>query len=276
MLHFDVMRNACPRIAGQRPGSNANGNAMALIANRTGFAPSRKALSLAERAYVEIRNRILKGDLPVGSTLSRRHLAAELKISVPPVMEALLHLERDGLVESRPRVGTRVRVPTPQDVEDRSLVREALETQAARLFALRATPAEKKELQQMGRRMDQLYAACEKNSNDRDLLFSANIYHMQLHLRIAEDARCLALRDAIEKEQALIFNWLFDTAVKRRALGSDFHARLTRSLATGAPEMAAAAMREHIRRGLGEVLENLSRLEPGKEASWRSKKETAP
>jgi GntR family transcriptional regulator, rspAB operon transcriptional repressor len=271
MLRFDVMRNAHNHIAGQRPGANA----MTLIANRTGFAPSRKALSLAERAYVEIRNRILKGELPVGSTLSRRHLAAELKISVPPILEALLHLERDGLVESRPRVGTRVRVPTPQDVEDRSLVREALETQAARLFAVRATPTDKKELQEMGRRMDQLYAECGKNFHDHDLLFSANIYHMQLHLRIAEDARCTALRDAIEKEQALIFNWLFDTAVKRRTLGSDFHTRLTRSLATGAPETAAVAMREHIQRGLSEVLENLSSLEPGKDASWRSKKETA-
>jgi DNA-binding GntR family transcriptional regulator len=246
---------------------------VAIIPNRAIVAPSRKALSLAERAYVEIRNRILKGDLPVGATLSRRHLAEELNISVPPVLEALLHLERDGLVESRPRAGTRVRIPTQQDVEDRSLVREALETQAARLFAARATPAEKKQLQQMGRQVDRLYAACEKNFNDRDFLFSVNTCHMELHLSIAECARCPPLRDAIEKEQVLIFNWLFDTAVKRRALGSNFHARLTRSLATHAPEMAAAAMREHIQRGLREVLENLSRLDPGKETSWRSRKE---
>jgi DNA-binding GntR family transcriptional regulator len=75
-----------------------------------------------------------------------------------------------GLVESKPRVGTRVRVPTRQDIEDRSLVREALETQAARLFAGRATAAEKKELRQMGRRVDQLYAACEKSSDGNNAL----------------------------------------------------------------------------------------------------------
>src|SRR5450432_380606 len=188
-------------------------------------APHARTHSLAARAYLEIHNQILKGELPVGVALSRRKLATELNISVLPVMEALQHLERDGLVESKPRVGTRVRVPTRQDVEDRSLVREALETQAARLFVARATPEEKRELQQMGRRVDQLYAASENNS-DRDFLFSVNTYHMKLHLRIAECARCPALRDAIEKEQVLIFNWLFDTAVKRRALGSNFHARL--------------------------------------------------
>ena len=173
--------------------------------------------------------------LPVGLALSRRKLADELKISVPPVMEALQRLEHEGLVESKPRVGTRVRVPTRQDAEDRSLVREALESQAARLFAERATPEEKVELRQMGRRVDQLYAACEKSAGDRDFLFSVNTYHMKLHLRIAECARCPALRDAIEKEQVLIFNWLYETAVDRRSLASDYHARLTDMIARGSP-----------------------------------------
>ena len=98
--------------------------------------------SLAARAYLEIRDRILKGELPVGMALARRKLAAALGISVPPVSEALQRLEREDLVESKPRVGTRVRVPTRRDIEDRSLVREALETQAARLFAERAQPGQ--------------------------------------------------------------------------------------------------------------------------------------
>jgi DNA-binding GntR family transcriptional regulator len=236
---------------------------------RKGRVRGTEKLSLAGRAYVEIRDRILKGDLPVGFALSRRKLAKELDISVPPVTEALQNLERDGLVESKPRVGTRVRIPTRQEVEDRSLVREALESQAARLFAQRATAAEKKELQQMGRRVDQLYAAGEKSSGDREFLFAINSYHMKLHLRIAECARCSALRDAIEKEQVLIFNWLFDTAVQRRELGSDFHARLTDALATGTPEQATTAMRQHIQRGLREVLEGLASPNHRLQSGWR-------
>ena len=231
-----------------------------------------QASSLAARAYLEIRNQILKGDLPVGMALSRRKLAAELNISVPPVTEALQQLESEGLLESRPRAGTRVRIPTRQDVEDRCIVREALETQAARLFAERATPAEKEELQRMGRRVDQLYTCCETEAVDRDFLFSVNTYHMSLHLRIAECARCPALRDAIEKEQVLVFNWLFDTAVQRRTLASDHHVRLTESLATGTPEQADAAMRQHIRQGLAEVLAGLTRLTDFQATGWRSKK----
>jgi GntR family transcriptional regulator, rspAB operon transcriptional repressor len=226
--------------------------------------------SLSGRAYVEIRNKILKGDLAVGEALSRRKLAAELGISVPPISEALQRLEREGLLESKPRVGTRVRVPTPHDVEDRSLVREALETQAARLFSERATPAEKKALQKIGREVDQLYASCE-TSSDRDFLFLVNTYHMSLHMRIAECARCPALRDAIEKEQVLIFNCLYDTAVQRRNLASNHHARLTDALARGTPSQADAAMRQHIRTGLKEVLKGLAYLDR-KGSSWRHRK----
>jgi DNA-binding GntR family transcriptional regulator len=234
-------------------------------------APRAPAHSLAMRAYLEIRNQILTGELPVGMALARRKLAAALNISVPPVSEALQRLERESLVESRPRVGTRVRIPTRQDIENRSLVREALETQAARLFVGRATLAEKKELRQMGRRVDQLYAACEKSSGDREFLFSVNSYHMKLHLHIADCARCPALRDAIEKEQVLIFNWLYDTAVQRRSLASDYHARLTDILARCTPAQADAAMRRHIRRGLQEVLAGLARLDET-ENGWRHKK----
>lgn len=237
--------------------------------------PSGRIHSLSLRAYLEIRNQILKGELPVGVALSRRNLATQLGISVPPVSEALQRLEREGLLESRPRVGTRVRVPTREDVEDRSLVREALETQAARLFAERATPAEKKELRQMGRQVDQLYAACETTATSRDFLFSAHTYHMNLHLRIADCARCPALREAIEKEQVLVFNWLFDTAVQRRSLASNYHARLTDVVARGTPAQADAAMRQHIRHGVQEVLARLKhsgKTEPG----WRLKKRRAP
>jgi len=237
-------------------------------------SPAEKTGSLSGRAYLAIRNRILKGELPVGVALSRRQLAAELGFSVPPVTEALQQLEIEGLVESAPRVGTRVRMPTREDVEGRYLVREALETQSARLFAERATAAEKKELLRMGRKVDRLYACCEGDAVDREFLFSVNTYHMGMHLRIAECARCGALRTAIEKEQVLVYNWLYDTAVERRTLASNYHTELATALAGGTPDEAAAAMREHIRRGLGQVLEKMDRL-GATEGGWRPKKTRA-
>src|SRR5216684_7825020 len=101
--------------------------------------------SLAAEAYSVVRQRIFRGELVLGQAISRRTLASELGMSFLPVSEALLRLEVEGLLESRPRAGTRVRIPTPQDVEGHYLVREALEVQAAMLFAEAATGEERSE-----------------------------------------------------------------------------------------------------------------------------------
>jgi DNA-binding GntR family transcriptional regulator len=76
--------------------------------------------------------------------LSRRQLAEEMGMSVVPVAEALQRLETEELVESQPRVGTRLRIATPQDVRGHYVVREALETQSARLFAEKAAMERRK------------------------------------------------------------------------------------------------------------------------------------
>ena len=92
------------------------------------------SLSFSHQAYDLIRSGILKGQFPMGAPLSRRQLASQLGTSRLPVSEALQRLESEGIVESRPRVGTRVRVPTRQDIRGHYVIREALETQSARLF----------------------------------------------------------------------------------------------------------------------------------------------
>ena len=72
--------------------------------------------SLAAEAYLTVKQRILSGQLPIGRPISRRRLATELGMSLLPVSEAMLRLEFEGLLESRPRAGTRVRIPTQDDV----------------------------------------------------------------------------------------------------------------------------------------------------------------
>ena len=98
------------------------------------------ASDLAGEAYVIIRERILRGEVAIGQVISRRKIAAELGMSFLPVSEAFLRLEFEGLLESRPRAGTRVRIPSREDVRGHYLVREALEVEAARLFTEMATP----------------------------------------------------------------------------------------------------------------------------------------
>src|SRR5881396_3623683 len=102
-----------------------------------------EASSLASEAYGIVRKRIVRGKVGLGQVISRRKLAAELGMSFLPVSMALLRLEFEGLLESRPRAGTRVRIPSREDVLGHYVVREALEVQAAILFAAHATKAER-------------------------------------------------------------------------------------------------------------------------------------
>jgi DNA-binding GntR family transcriptional regulator len=212
-----------------------------------------EAVSLAESAYTRIRDEILRGQRPLGSPLSRRKLAEEFGMSVVPVTDALQRLEAEGLVESRPRVGTRVRIPTAQDVRGHYVVREALESQSARLFAQKATADEREEILRLAARLDRIYA----EAHNSDSLFHVHQEHFRFHMRIAECSGYSALCSAIERNQILVFNWLYDTAAGRNQVPSDHHRSLALKLCSESPEAADAAMRTHVVYGRDEVLQAL-------------------
>jgi DNA-binding GntR family transcriptional regulator len=208
----------------------------------------------------------------VGDILSRRKLAERLNISFLPITEALQRLEAEGLVESQPRIGTRVRIPTKQDILDNCIIREALETEAARLCCEQMRDTEREQLMQNAEHLDSLYKASASEARGSDSLFSTHQYHMRFHMKIAELARCPGLLRAIEKEQVLIFNWLCDTTVHRRSLPTSFHYDLAKAICSHNLAMADGAMRSHIRYGLDEIVERLTSLEISKR--WRLTRST--
>src|SRR5665213_1482404 len=135
--------------------------------------------SLSNQAYQQIRDEILSGELLIGDVISRRRLAERLSMSFLPITEALNRLRRRGLVESRPRIGTRVRIPTEQDIRDTNVIREALESQAARLCAQQMTAKEKKQLRTSAEQLDDLHKICMQESEGSRFMFSVHTYHMQ-------------------------------------------------------------------------------------------------
>lgn len=223
------------------------------------------APSLSNRVYLLIQERILRGRLRPGQVLSRRQLAEEFGVSLLPVAEALKQLESDMLVESRPRAGTRVRVPTPEEVRGRCTVREALEAQSARLCCAQATMKERLELLRMAEQLDTLYLRF-RDDDDQELQYVVHTHHMELHMRIADYARCPELRQAIEMNNVLVHNWFFDVAVERRALPAHFHSQLLKAV-TGNDSIAAdEAMRAHVQYG---VEETLQKIQPSSKNDWR-------
>jgi DNA-binding GntR family transcriptional regulator len=215
---------------------------------------NRPRRTLAQQAYEQIRNKILRGDLRLGTPLSRRALASELGMSLVPVTEAVQRLQMDGLVESWPRVGTRVKVPTAQDIRDSVILREALEAQSARLFAARAIEAERQELIKMGIDLDILFER-SLQSGERDNSFEYYRRHIEFHLRIAERGGCAALHQALEKNQVLVLHWLYDTTLgKGSPQPSTWHEDLARVLSERDVMKADGAMRLHVQLGLDDHL----------------------
>ena len=99
-------------------------------------------------------------------------------MSIVPIAEALRRLEDDRLVESRARAGTRVRVHTDDDVRELYELREALETQSARLFSQRATPGQRSEIRRLAQQLDVLFsrlAAFDVDEVDVERLLSLRV-----------------------------------------------------------------------------------------------------
>ncbi|WP_157018891.1 GntR family transcriptional regulator [Mesorhizobium xinjiangense] len=91
----------------------------------------------AMRALIELRKRILSGDLPGGTRLFEVPLAEQLEISRTPIREAMSRLAEEGLLDRARNGGFIVRAFGFDDVVDAIELRGVLEGTAARLAAER-------------------------------------------------------------------------------------------------------------------------------------------
>src|ERR671936_2125325 len=96
---------------------------------------------LERRVYERLRDQILNGELRPGDQLVEARLASELGVSKTPVREALIRLQRDGLVHTEPYRGARVMSPSEADVREILELRLALECHIVRDLAERRPPA---------------------------------------------------------------------------------------------------------------------------------------
>jgi DNA-binding GntR family transcriptional regulator len=93
--------------------------------------------SLAELAYVAIREEIVSGRLRGGERLVEAQLARDLGTSRGPVREALRRLSDEGLADILPRRSAVVRELTDDEIHAIADFRIAIETMAARLAVRR-------------------------------------------------------------------------------------------------------------------------------------------
>jgi DNA-binding GntR family transcriptional regulator len=92
---------------------------------------------VAERAYVELRDRIVTLRLGPGTALREDELMREMAIGRTPLREAVKRLALENLVAVQPRRGTFVTAVEASDIVNITEVRAELEGYAAELAAMR-------------------------------------------------------------------------------------------------------------------------------------------
>src|SRR5215468_4632452 len=102
---------------------------------------------LADQVYAMIREAILNGEMPAGTRLRVRDLAAQVGTSIMPVREAIRRLEEAGLAERSPHKGAVVKGLTLPELVHVYDVRRLLEVEAARLGAKGITPEQTARMQ---------------------------------------------------------------------------------------------------------------------------------
>jgi DNA-binding GntR family transcriptional regulator len=104
---------------------------------------------VADRAYDELRDRIVTLRLAPGTVLREDELMREMGIGRTPLREAVKRLALENLVAVQPRRGTFVTAVEAADIANISEVRAELESYAAELAALRMNDAAREQAEEL-------------------------------------------------------------------------------------------------------------------------------
>ncbi|MBP2326022.1 DNA-binding GntR family transcriptional regulator [Kibdelosporangium banguiense] len=153
------------------------------MAEQRKVAPARRR-GLADEVADRIREAVFSGAYAPGSQLREVELAEALGVSRGPVREALLRLEREGLVRSEWHRGATVTTLSPQDVSELDSLRGALEQLAVQQVVAHASDDDLAAIEKAARRMER--ADDEHEMVRCDIEFHDAVYAAAGHQRLEE------------------------------------------------------------------------------------------
>jgi DNA-binding GntR family transcriptional regulator len=209
--------------------------------------------SLADNAYQQIKDWIVRYYLKPGARLHVKDLAQALGISQTPVREALSMLEREHLIEREPQKGFRVSALSMQEVEDLYDLRIALEVLAARQAAQRMTLSDRKRLSGLLREVGRLMKSGHKQGMlELEQDFHVIILEASGNKPLAEMGRAILDRIwIIQNINLLTTDHLTDVHPQ--------HLRVFEAIKKGDPQKAGLLMARHLRFAKEFVISRLKR-----------------
>ncbi len=197
-------------------------------------------IRLQDQVYQIIKQAILDLNLAPGQPISEGELVRQLKVSRTPVRDALLRLEREGLVVIRPFRGTFVADISMEDAAEIFQLRELLEPAAAASAAKAMHPSDLAWARTLIEQMEE----ARNRGDDKKFLELAEEFH-NLIVSQMRNRRIAAVMDNLYDHQRRIRKKIMASpGIMPEAL-SDYRAILA-AIEAGDPAGAAEAMRTHL------------------------------
>ncbi|MFG2891011.1 GntR family transcriptional regulator [Streptomyces sp. NPDC048248] len=207
----------------------------------TATEPEGAELSLAERAYRALRDRLVMLEIRPGAPINEDQLAQSLGVGRTPVREALKRLQYERLITTFPRRGTFATEVNITDLAHISEVRQELEPLAAAQAARRATAVDRAALTALLRELESV------DSGRRDAAELMRL-DLQVHRAIYAATRNPYLEDTLVRHDNLATRiWcLFVERMADMAGHIDEHGPLIEAIVDGDPDKAAHLSRSHV------------------------------
>lgn len=193
-----------------------------------------------------LRTWIVDGDLAPGEVVKDSEIAASLGVSRTPVREALLHLEREGLIESLPGRWTRVaplEAAHPERLYPVIIALEVLSSSLAAASCVEQLPAIEAAHQRFAASV-QRFAISHAPEDAREVREADDAFHGAI-LQAADNPY---LSDALLPRKVLarrFENWYFGSTPSIGAASIADHERIVAALREGDADGAAAETRRN-------------------------------
>jgi DNA-binding GntR family transcriptional regulator len=205
-----------------------------------------RAASQAERVYAELRERLLRGDLPVGRRLVEQQLAAEFQTSRTPVREALRRLEGDGHIVRDPGGGVCPSPPSVKSMRELYEVRVAIEELVARRAASAGDRGRIEAIDQEWRALLAAWQDARSLPRGPDFVHADEGFHRQLAAASGNDVAETLLGDLNDRIRVLrIYDFTTDDRIGATITE---HLEILACVLARDADAAAAFMRAHVQR----------------------------
>jgi len=205
--------------------------------------------SIRQRTYEQLKDLILTGQLRPAERVAESRLAERLGVSRTPLREALMKLEKEGLVVGQRNVGYSVVAVDLTSVCDMLVVREVLDARAAEIACLTATEADLQSVRDILSEMVALNEPAASAPVDAARQLELGLL---IHKMIAQMTRNEALIRISEQiyEQLQLALLLEVLWIDLEDTGLAEHRAIAQAICARDPQAASRAARAHVQSSL--------------------------